>query len=77
MSEKREAAVKQLVQKHKDLANQYALMSNYHHDLSKDYEAYLYELRKPGFKTKGWYRYAKKGRTEPYVVQAHEGSVDG
>jgi len=75
MSEKRECAVKMLIEKHHELGNQHAILSNYHHELAKDYENYLYELRKPGFKTKGWLRYSKKGRTEPYVVQADDGQV--
>ena len=73
----RKEAVKLLISKHNSLAQQYAELSNYHHQLSKDYEAYQYELNKPGFHTKGWKRFSGKGRTEPYVVQASDGQVGG
>ena len=71
----REEAVKLLVQRHNDLANQYAVLSNYHNQLAKDYQDYLYQLQKPGFKTKGWKRFTGKSRIEPYVIQAEEGAV--
>lgn len=72
----RKESVKQLIQRHNRLAQQYAELSNHHHQLQKDYEAYLYELNKPGFKMKGWYRYTgKSGRIEPYVVQASDDTV--
>ena len=51
------------------------MLSNYHHDLAKDYENYLYELRKPGFKTNGRKRFTGKGRIEPYVIQADAGQI--
>ena len=72
----RELAVKLLITKHNDIAQQYAALSQYHAQLAKDYQDYQYELSKPGFKTKGWKRFTGKGRIEPYVVQA-EGAMVG
>ena len=71
----REESVKLLVQRHNDLANQHAAMSQYHSMLAKDYQDYLYQLQKPGFKTKGWKRFTGKSRIEPYVIQAEGGAV--
>ena len=71
----RELAVKLLAQRHNDLATQYAHMSQYHASIAKDYTDYLYELNKPGFKTKGWKRFTGKSRIEPYVIQAEGGAV--
>lgn len=71
----RKEAVKLIISKHNSLAQQYAELSNYHHLLAKDYEAYQYELNKPGFKTKGWKRFTGKGRIEPYVIQTENGQI--
>lgn len=69
-------AVDLLIEKHRDLALEYSNLAQKHLALSKEFECYRYELSKPGFKTKGWDRCCKQGRTEPYVIQAHEGAID-
>ena len=71
-------AVKALIERHRDLAMQYNELAQYHLQLSKEYEAYKYELTKPGFATKGWKRFSKQSRIENYVVQAeHDAIIKG
>jgi len=69
-------AVELLIIRHQELAQAHADQANKHMNLAKDYEDYKYDLSRPGFKTRGWYRYAGKGRVEPYIVQA-EGAMIG
>ena len=68
-------AVKLLIDRHRSTAQSYADLANYHLNTAKDLEEYQYELTKPGFHTKGSRRFTKRGRTEPYLVQAHDGTV--
>jgi hypothetical protein len=68
-------AVELLIERHRDLALEYNNIAQKHLAISKDLERYRYELTKPGFKTLGWTRHGKPSRTEPYVVQAHEGTI--
>ena len=69
------AAVELIIKRHQAKANLYSQLSKYHEEKVKEFEDYKYHLSKPGFKTKGWNRMAKPGRTEPYVVQ-HGNTVD-
>jgi hypothetical protein len=68
-------AVEALIKRHRELAQSHAEEASRHLNLAKDFEDYRYELTRPGFKTKGWMRYSKRGRVEPYVVQAENESV--
>lgn len=68
-------AVTLLIERHRDLAIHHGELAQKHLQLSKDYEAYRYELNKPGFKTKGWRRFAGQGRIEPYLIHSEDGSV--
>lgn len=71
----RKKAVTLLIDRHKSLASQYSQMSQHHAHQVKDYEAYLYELNKPGFRTEGWMRFSRASRIEPYVIQAEDRQV--
>jgi len=64
-------AVKALIERHTEAAT-------YHIDKVNELKAYLYDLTKPGFNSRGWRRVAvKRGRTEPYLVQANSETVTG
>lgn len=68
--------VELLIERHKSLSEQHANASHFHAGRSKELESYLYELKKPGFKVKDWYRYTgSSSRTEPYLVTASEDNV--
>jgi len=66
----RRRAVELIIERHRERASLYRMMVVEEEARVKEYETYLYELSRPGFKTKGWHRMSKQGRIEPYVVQA-------
>lgn len=61
-------AVELIIERHRDKANAYGRMYNYHTEKAKEFEQYRYELQKPGFNSTGWRRMSKQGRVEPYLV---------
>ena len=73
----RTEAVKKLISRHEDRANYHALAHQHHTKIINELKNYLYELQKPGFKTKGWTRYTRQGRTENYVLLAEHGQRQG
>ena len=76
MKRNRVRDVEMLIERHKSLAEQLDNASHYHALRSKELESYLYELKKPGFKINGWYRYTgSSSRIEPYLVTASEDAV--
>lgn len=68
----RRRVVELIIERHKERASFYRLMAVEEEAKAKEFEAYLYELNRPGFKSKGWHRMCKPARVEPYVVQAGE-----
>lgn len=76
MTRNRIRDVELLIERHKLLSEQYANAHHYHTARTKELESYLYELKKPGFKIKGWYRYTgSSSRIEPYLITASEDAV--
>lgn len=73
----RRQALPLLIDRHRDIALQYTEMAQHHLNIAKSYEEHLYEINRPGFRTKGWLRYTGNvtRRIEPYVVQADDGTV--
>lgn len=70
-------AVEMLIKRHRQYAQDYADLANWHLQKAKEYEEYSYELRKPGFRVKGSRRFTgnKNTRIEPYLIQSEDATV--